>query len=322
MILRFIFSILYVLASSVAFPSNPQDGAYLDNSERVRLIAPTKNSHRQQEQGEQCSICSGLGSELLSEERPFSYTGATYTCGHLQEKVKTSSSTSDSCKDHIDLYENRCCRQTHQLQNYECVTNVRSSILNDSYDVDAAPIQSFNGTTKALEVETLITYLAVNDLDVVSSALEIFVRVDLKWSDPRLAWNESSTNCATRIKARADHSIKETQIWVPMLDLENRATSIEDFPSSKATVQSDGTVSWSRLGSLRAICPFIGLRKIPFDDLGCRLMFGDDDDDGLSIIDFKLKETSNNLTKGFRYVGCVQLYQFLFTQFEPEIFTN
>jgi hypothetical protein len=90
-----------------------------------------------------------------------------------------------------------------------------------------------------------------------------------------------------------------TEIWVPDFDLYNRFTSVHSFEESPADVSPDGTVRWTRAGSLRAICQFSGLAKIPFDTLGCQLLFG-----GQSILDlwgrvnYVLDETYNGFIHG------------------------
>ncbi len=89
-------------------------------------------------------------------------------------------------------------------------------------------MHSANGTMSVVELTAYFMYFNVKELDVKTGTLEIFVRVLLQWNDPRLAWDRSNNstgtndNCATRINVRADHSIEETEIWVPSLDLGNK----------------------------------------------------------------------------------------------------
>ena len=56
-------------------------------------------------------------------------------------------------------------------------------------------------------------------------------------------------------------------------DLKNKAKGVQEFPDFVATVFSDGTVRWSRMGFVEAMCTFVGLRMMPFDQLGCQLHF-------------------------------------------------
>ena len=46
------------------------------------------------------------------------------------------------------------------------------------------------------------------------------------------------------------------------------------MPDIKATVHSDGTVLWYMSGGLKTFCAFTGLGQIPFDTLGCQVLFG------------------------------------------------
>ena len=39
-------------------------------------------------------------------------------------------------------------------------------------------------------------------------------------------------------------------------------------------MHSDGTVRWLVAGGVKAFCSFTGLAEIPFDTLGCQLLFG------------------------------------------------
>ena len=88
---------------------------------------------------------------------------------------------------------------------------------------------------------------------------------------------------------------------MPSLDLRSRASSTQYLPNSLATVTSDGTVSWHRLGPLNAICSYVGLPRMSFDELGCRFYFGDNDIN--TVVSYKLADLGNNLTKGFQYVA-------------------
>ena len=54
----------------------------------------------------------------------------------------------------------------------------------------------------------------------------------------------------------------------------NKATGVQDFDARSARVYSDGTVHWDRQGSLTALCTFVGLRRMPYDNLGCQMHFG------------------------------------------------
>jgi hypothetical protein len=259
-----------------------------------------KKENQSQEQNH-CLLCSRLGTVLLPDIRPLpSMPG--YTCGDAQNsEAAIVTNTSYKCEQLHSMYETRCCDQFTFPEYYECATNVRSQILNHSYDATVPPIHGSNGTMGVLQVDTLVTFIAVKNLNIKTSTLELFVDISMIWNDPRLRWDFNGTNCVSSVKVRANPSVEETEIWVPSLDLLNRATSVQNLPSNKALLKHDGTVEWGRLGSLTAICSFTGLRRMPFDDLGCRLIFGDNEYD-IFLIDYKLREMGKNRSNGFEYV--------------------
>lgn len=65
-----------------------------------------------------------------------------------------------------------------------------------------------------------------------------------------------------------------TTIWIPDFDLLNQLEGLQKMPNAKARVFSDGTVVWNIKTRLKAICNYKGLANIPFDTLGCQLLFG------------------------------------------------
>jgi hypothetical protein len=258
----------------------------------------SKNIRSLQVQNE-CLLCTRLGATLLPDVKP-NPRQPDVSCSAVQKDMLSFESGSTICKSYQDFLEPRCCDQSSFLSSYECNANVRSMILDDSY-TSIAPVDGSDGGNRVLDVDTLVTFISVKNIDVKTSTMEIFVNVDLRWNDPRLKWNVTDSNCVASIKVRADPSVEETEIWVPSLDLMNRATSIQEFPATRATVSYDGTVDWSRLGSLTAICTFEGLRRMPFDDLSCTLLFGDNG--GSTSVEYKLREEGNNRTNGLMYVS-------------------
>ncbi len=61
---------------------------------------------------------------------------------------------------------------------------------------------------------------------------------------------------------------------MPDFDLLNQIDGVQSAPQTKASIYSDGTVRWTIGGGLKAFCAFGGLANIPFDKLGCQLLFG------------------------------------------------
>jgi hypothetical protein len=63
-------------------------------------------------------------------------------------------------------------------------------------------------------------------------------------------------------------------IQVPDFDIKNQVDGFQATPDFKATIHSDGTVHWAIAGGMKVFCAFTGLASIPFDTLGCQLLFG------------------------------------------------
>lgn len=95
------------------------------------------------------------------------------------------------------------------------------------------------------------------------------------------------------------------------LELTNKAKGIEDFHDSVATVYYDGTVHWQRGGFVVVMCTFVGLRKMPFDEIGCQLhMAGDQKRVWYNLVDIGDGE---DIRKGFDFGGYAQSY----TEYSP-----
>ncbi len=149
----------------------------------------------------------------------------------------------------MDSFENRCCDVSSFPKLYDCATSVRSTLLNDSYDVSVPPVQEMrNGTMRMLEVEVLLVFVAVKVLDVKTSTLEAFVSLELRWNDPRLQWNIDDDHCATVVSMRADPSLEETEIWVPSLDLKNRAFGTQGLTQPQLLYHTMAQLSGQGMG--------------------------------------------------------------------------
>ena len=231
--------------------------------------------HRRHATQKECLLCDKLGTEFLPLAIPSSTTYAD-TCEELQNnEVGNYESNSSVCEAYQNLHESSCCdTKPFSILTVDCIQNVRSHILN-GYDTFTSPSSGVNGQKDSVEVNFVFTYIGVKKLDVKSSTLELFMAIRLIWKDPRLSWNNehNRTFCVDSVDVRADPSFEETEIWVPPIDLLNKATSLHDLPSAPAKVDSDGTVNWTREGSITALCSFSGLQRMPFDDISCPLIF-------------------------------------------------
>ena len=172
-----------------------------------------------------------------------------------------------------DTITHRCCDTSlSTTKPYECSKNIRSKILDDA-DRFVPPKIDYD---KVL-VEFRISFESLHDVNIKESTVSSFFGVGLKWRDPRLAWNISGDFCQAQIKVKASENPETTEIWVPDFDLINRNAGIREFNEANAFVNSDGTVTWLRSGMLEAFCSFQGMAQIPFDKLGCQMIFGSKD---------------------------------------------
>eukprot|EP00567_Pseudictyota_dubia_P010235 CAMPEP_0197434680 /NCGR_PEP_ID=MMETSP1175-20131217/2379_1 /TAXON_ID=1003142 /ORGANISM="Triceratium dubium, Strain CCMP147" /LENGTH=610 /DNA_ID=CAMNT_0042963493 /DNA_START=59 /DNA_END=1891 /DNA_ORIENTATION=+ len=155
---------------------------------------------------------------------------------------------------------------------YACEQSVRSFLLGDDseYATTAVPVTS----SSPLNVSTSISFYHATELSTVASTAELFFGFVLHWHDERLAWNPSDFGGCDAFSARASLDAEKTDIWVPDLDLLNRAEGMQALPDAMADVYSTGDVEWHRLGGVKAICFFDGLERFPYDELECDFIFG------------------------------------------------
>lgn len=137
------------------------------------------------------------------------------------------------------------------------------------------PPRSTDGQTPSVKVG--LNLFKIQEIDLARSEMSLNVWLRMTWNDPRLSWNATEQRYynveQTTFSASTD--IEQTKIWVPDLELYNQAESIsETFPMKDAQVWPDGTVFWSRVGLLKSLCSFSGLKKHPFDKTECTVEFG------------------------------------------------
>jgi len=231
--------------------------------------------------GSGCSVCGRLGVPLLAPETIPNPHAPLVTCYGVEfyAQYNVTSAESNDCAWTQNGFEYKCCDLSSLLPLHQCESNVRSQILND-YD-SIVPPYSENGW---IDVKLELTVYAIPDIDIKQSIAEVWIFVTMDWTDPRLAWDvgmttddngdNSASTCVGRVHARASHDAELTEIWVPDIDLENRQSGLQAFDTNTASISSDGTVSWGRGGAIRAHCKFVGLRRIPYDTIGCRFNFG------------------------------------------------
>lgn len=150
-----------------------------------------------------CSLCDRLGASTNDNYVPH-YNAS------CQEIEYYYTSMANECK--VDPWlEGLCCDLSGALPSYVCENEVREKILG-SYDTAIAP-GSVN--TRLVHVDTFMLFQYLSGVDVTTSSMEVYLTVDLRWKDPRLAWDVSSTSCVSSIDVRASKDPEKTDIWTP-----------------------------------------------------------------------------------------------------------
>ena len=220
-----------------------------------------------------CSICDHLDLPMNYDVPVSVVDGKTYTCRDVDLYFKSEPTARVNCSRHFPFWAKTCCNFTgaETLNTYECEANVRDEILAKD---NIKTIPPFPGFGNPIIIETELRHEMLHQISVKESTASLYVTIGLKWHDPRLAWNISAKSCITSLRLRASESVEETEIWVPDYDLLNRMNGVNHFDLTNAIVTHDGTVTWERSGQLTAFCSFSGMERIPFDTLGCQLIFG------------------------------------------------
>jgi len=249
---------------------------------------------------EDCRICGRLGVPLIPE----ALIDANITCNKYQDRIDELPARLARCQHIQEDLQMACCNfAPPTLPYYQCEDNIHSLIIDSSPEKASIPPRT---SSYPVVVDTLIEIYAIENIDIKTSAAEMFVTIHLSWNDPRLAWNRTADNCVTSTVVRASLDPERTSIWVPDLDLTNRIHGLDSVPDTVATLFSDGTVTWIRQGKISAFCSFIGLRNIPYDTLGCEFIFGTPSQVTHTV--YNLIETSNEASRGVRFPFYKQTY--------------
>ena len=122
-------------------------------------------------------------------------------------------------------------------------------------------------TTAGTDVTVQVRFYKVFSVSEANGVMALKVWLRLNWKDKRLAWDKAKHGNVSYIKMKAgDPTDPSSGIWTPDLTLYNNAGS--DFRSSLepelADVYSDGSVFYSRPGTIEVMCKFSGLIAFPY----------------------------------------------------------
>ncbi len=179
-----------------------------------------KQEHKRIAQAENyCKLCPG-GINILADKT----ASPGVTCGDMDnyyqyawpDPTNITMNTMGTCRAdigynfHVDL----CCKAS--IPKYECEDSVHELLFGDdalvSYNSAVPPIVSID---EPLNVGVMLTYQALENIEVELGTATIFVNVELTWNDPRLKWNVVDWDtCTNMIDVYAGHDIETTTIWV------------------------------------------------------------------------------------------------------------
>ena len=106
------------------------------------------------------------------------------------------------------------------------------------------------------DVKLSIRFFKVEQVDPATATMRLKVWVRMTWKDDRLAWDPQAYGGVNQTYYRADQSIgsEASEIWLPDLQPYNALNSfVQTLEPSFARVDYDGTVFWSRPGSLHVM---------------------------------------------------------------------
>jgi len=156
-------------------------------------------------------------------------------------------------------------------------TALQASLL-AHYNTNVPPITSARSeksiavSDAGTDIKVQVRVFKVEEIAAANGRMTLKVWLRSKWRDERLAWNESAWGGISMITLS---TLQPQQIWIPDATLYNSLASISDtLESTQATVYSDGSIFWSRPGTISVMCKFSGLVAFPYDSLKCSLEIG------------------------------------------------
>ena len=118
-----------------------------------------------------------------------------------------------------------------------------------------------------------IAIRAINNVDQIEGTITSNVWLRYYWNDKHLNWNPEHYNNISQMVFNTDPSLDQS-IWTPDIYLYNTAEKpLDNLDYTRAVVQNNGDVFWSRPGLITSTCVF-DLNLFPFDVQHCYLKFG------------------------------------------------
>lgn len=127
------------------------------------------------------------------------------------------------------------------------------------------------------DVKIGVRFFKVMAVEAAKGTMKLKVWLRYSWVDARLAWEPEEYGGVTTVyyQAMAHPGNEDNEIWIPDLQPYNAEVGIQHtLDTGYARVSHDGSVFYSRPGTLETLCKFSGLVAFPFDQLRCQLEFG------------------------------------------------
>jgi nicotinic acetylcholine receptor len=127
------------------------------------------------------------------------------------------------------------------------------------------------------DVYMQIRFFKVQEVAAADGKMTLKVWYRQSWKDTRLAWDPAEYGGVDTIYVPGSNSVGDSgaELWVPDITAYNGYVGItETLDPMYAKVSSDGSVFYSRPGTLDVMCKFSGLVAFPFDKLSCSIEFG------------------------------------------------
>lgn len=150
--------------------------------------------------------------------------------------------------------------------------NVEQSLqthLLTNYNYNVRPVSD---VSKPIELKIGMAVLSINQMNQLDGEVAMDVWLRYTWKDEFLTWNE--TEYPLDFTTFPTFPEFESKIWVPdIMIYRSVALPMAELEYTKAMVYSDGTVSWSRPGTIKASHRF-NLQDYPFDAQTINLELG------------------------------------------------
>lgn len=146
-------------------------------------------------------------------------------------------------------------------------------------DRAATAVERFGGHYSDAGTDVLLSvrFFKVQSVVAAEGKMRLKVWLRMNWVDTRLVWNATQHGDVDKVYYHCDNlaGAEDNEIWIPDLQPYNAYIGlIHTLEPGYARVTSDGSVFYSRPGTIDTMCKFSGLVAFPFDKLKCQIEFG------------------------------------------------